>query len=204
MIELLVFGLLLGWGAAIPIGAINLEIIRRNLRFSTSSGLAFGLGACIADVTYLLVLSYGALQFINYPVFLKSIGIIGSLILAWFGWTALRQKVETTEGVQALPVSSFSVARHARDGYFLTLINPYSIVFWSSVSMTISANTKADNATFYAGIGVLLGVLSWVLTLNTILHLTRHRMSSKIMHYINITGGFILIGLAILGFWRSL
>ena len=124
--------------------------------------------------------------------------------MAWFGWTALRQKVETKESVQPIYSSSFSVAKHALDGYFLTLINPYSIIFWSSVSMTISANTKADNATLYAGIGVLIGVFSWVLTLNTLLHFTRHRMSNKIMHYINITGGFILIGLAMIGLFRSL
>ena len=67
MLNLFIFGLFLGWGAAIPIGAINLEIIRRNLRFSTASGLAFGLGACVADVTYLVLLSVGILQFLNYP-----------------------------------------------------------------------------------------------------------------------------------------
>ncbi len=32
----LLFGLLLGWGAAIPIGPMNLEIIRRNLRYGTA------------------------------------------------------------------------------------------------------------------------------------------------------------------------
>lgn len=203
MAELLIFGLLLGWGAAIPIGAINLEIIRRNLRFGTRTGVAFGMGACIADITYLVLLSYGVLSLLTSPALLKSIGVVGSIVLAWFGWTALRQKSELVES-DLLPANlPRTSARNTRDGFLLTLINPYTIVFWSSVSMTIAANTKTNHATLYAGLGVLLSVLSWVLTLNVFLHFTRHRISNNAMHKINFIGGLILIGLAVMGLWHS-
>jgi threonine/homoserine/homoserine lactone efflux protein len=45
--HLLLFGILLGMGAAIPIGPINLEIIRRNLRFGTSFGIATGMARAL-------------------------------------------------------------------------------------------------------------------------------------------------------------
>lgn len=50
-------GVLVGFGVAIPIGPMNLEIIRRNLNFGLSSGLSFGVGIISADLTYLLLLN---------------------------------------------------------------------------------------------------------------------------------------------------
>jgi L-lysine exporter family protein LysE/ArgO len=202
MFEQLIFGLLLGWGAAIPIGAINLEIIRRNLRFGSKIGLSFGMGACCADITYLALLSYGVLHFLTSPILLKIIGVVGSLILIWFGWIALRQQSEMSDNRQGITGTGNSATKNIRDGFLLTLINPFTIIFWSSASMTIAANADATNSPLYAGLGLLIGVLSWILTLNTFLHLTRHRISKQIMHRINVAGGLILIGLALVGLWR--
>src|SRR5688500_17340934 len=86
----LLMGILLGMGAAIPIGPVNLEIIRRNLRFGTPYGIVLGLGACTADVTYLFLLSIGALSLLQYPHVLKTFGLGGSLLLAWFAISAFR------------------------------------------------------------------------------------------------------------------
>ena len=92
MLHQFIFGLLLGLGAAIPLGPMNLEIIRRNLRFGSVYGIALGLGACSADVTYLVLLSLGALSILTHPLILQVIGVIGSSILLWFGYSALRLK----------------------------------------------------------------------------------------------------------------
>lgn len=204
MFDALLFGLFLGWGAAIPIGAINLEIIRRNLRFSTASGLAFGLGACMADVTYLVLLSIGILQFLNYPLVLKITGIVGSLILAWFGWTALRQKPVTDSDDTTVLMPSYSLLKHARESYLLTLINPFNIIFWSSVSALIATKTQTEYATLYAGAGVLLGTFSWVCGLNLLLHFTRHRLSVQTIHKMNMAGGILLLGFAFFGLVNSI
>lgn len=203
MLHLIVFGLLLGWGAAIPIGAINLEIIRRNLKFGTSTGLTLGLGACSADVTFLILLSLGMLEILNYPFVLKIVGITGSFILGWFGWMALKQKAVEINTDDSLVNPRNSLWKHSRDGYLLTLINPYSIIFWSSVSATIASNVNNQYSTFYAGLGVLLGTLSWVFCLNVFLHVTRHRISKKTMQKINAAGGVILLGFALFGFLRA-
>ena len=74
--HLFILGLILGWGAAIPIGPINLEIIRRHLSFGMIFGIAYGLGACIADLCYLILLMSGALILLQHPLVLKIIGII--------------------------------------------------------------------------------------------------------------------------------
>jgi L-lysine exporter family protein LysE/ArgO len=205
MIHLIIFGLLLGWGAAIPIGPINLEIIRRNLHYGTAIGIALGLGACSADVTYLILLSIGALNILAYPLILKIIGVIGALILAWFGFNALRLKPASIANNETRPVITYKVWRSYSEGFFLTFINPYTILFWSSISTTIALTTHASShATLFAGLGVLFGTTSWIIFLNVLLHFTRHRLSARSIRWLNIAGGIILLGFAIIGLWHSL
>ena len=203
MLNLILFGLVLGWGVAIPIGAINLEMVRRNLQFGTLAGMSLGLGACSADVTYLTLLSLGVLHFLDNPLTLKIIGILGSCILAWFGYSALHLKAVTIRDAIAKP--SRPLWRHVSEGYVLTLVNPYTIIFWSSISATIAVTTNImPYATLYAGAGVMIGTFSWVCGLNLFLHWTRHRFSKNIILQLNILGGLIIIGFALYSFWHAI
>ncbi len=195
--HLLLIGILLGMGAAIPIGPVNLEIIRRNLRFGTPYGIVTGLGACGADITYLVLLCLGALVLLQYPDVLRVFGLAGSLILAWFAIGAFRSK-PITEGVdKSLMPSLF---RYGIEGYAITMINPYTVLFWASVSSQISLNALSNsNALILAGTGVIIGTVSWVLFLNGLIHFTRHKLTPTAIKWLNYTGGMILLGFALLG-----
>ncbi len=199
IMHLLLLGILLGMGAAIPIGPINLEIIRRNLRYGTPYGIMTGIGACTADVTYLVLLCLGALTLLQFPDVLRVIGILGSLVLAWFGINAFRAPVTDTPDKNSLP----SLYRYTLEGYIVTLINPYTILFWASVSSQISmVALTQSNALYLTGSGVVIGTVSWVLFLNGILHITRHRLNQTAMKWLNYTGGVILLGFAAMGIVR--
>lgn len=200
--HLIFFGMLLGMGAAIPIGPVNLEIIRRNLKFGTPYGVVTGLGACSADLTYLALLSLGALVLLQYPLALRIIGLIGAGVLAWFGFSALRAG-NSSESIKT--EIRPSLIRYGIDGYIITLINPFTILFWASISSQISvAALSQHNAAFLAGMGVLIGTVGWVVVLNGIIHFTRHRLSPAVIKWLNYIGGIILLGFAAMGVWHSL
>lgn len=199
--HLLLLGILLGMGAAIPIGPVNLEIIRRNLRFGTAYGIVTGLGACTADITYLVLLCLGALALLQYPEVLRAFGLIGSLILIWFAVGAFRAKATETVDKSSLP----SLFRYGVEGYAITIINPYTILFWASVSSQISLDALSDsNAIALAGAGVVIGTVGWVLFLNGLIHFTRHKLTANAVKWLNYTGGVILLGFAISGIIRAL
>jgi L-lysine exporter family protein LysE/ArgO len=202
--HLLLLGILLGLGAALPIGPVNLEIIRRNLRFGTSYGIATGLGACSADLTYLVLICLGALTLLlQYPEMLRIIGLVGACILAWFGISALR--ANKSVDVASHDLLRPSLIRYSIEGYVITLINPYTILFWASISSQISmAAVSYQHAILFAGSGVLIGTIGWVIILNGILHFTRHRLSPRIVPWLNYIGGFILLSFAAIGIWRGL
>lgn len=197
--DLLIFGILLGMGAAIPIGPVNLEIIRRNLRFGTPYGIAMGLGACGADVVYLILLCAGALTLLQYPDVMRIISLLGSIVLAWFAIKIFRSspKDQVEKNIQP------SLWKYGFDGFTITMINPMTILFWASVSSQITlATANQDNAIVLAGLGVIIGTVGWVLIMNYILHVTRERLSNKIIHRLNHIGGVILLSFAGFGFYN--
>lgn len=199
--DLLIFGILLGLGAAIPIGPINLEMVRRNLHYGTTTGVSLGLGACTADVTYLTLLCFGTLSLLQYPIVLRVIGLIGSLVLAWFAIQAFRAEApETPEHV-----SRHALWKHTFEGYCMTLINPFTILFWASVTSQITlAASQHGNIILLAGTGVVIGTVGWVLVLNGIIHLTRHRLNATVIKWLNYLGGTILLCFACIGMYKAI
>jgi L-lysine exporter family protein LysE/ArgO len=199
-VHLLISGILLGWGVAIPLGPINVEMIRRNILFGTRYGLAVAFGATSADTTYVLLILSGILLFLNQPIILEMVGIIGAVVLAWFAYKSLT----------AIPQNdTYKLAQRSWlhtwvAGYLMTLLSPFTIIFWSSISSQIASYALGKHdAVLWATLGVIIGTLSWSLSLNMVLHFTRHKVNPKIMRLLNIIGGLILLGFAIAGVVHS-
>lgn len=202
ILEILFMGILLGLGAAVPIGPINLEIIRRNLSYGVVTGLVFGLGACCADLIYLVLLSYGWLSIFAKPEILAITGSIGALILLYFAYGALTAKVVHQHHLEI----HFRPTLHKDffSGLMLTMSNPFTILFWASISsQVVSLTVNQTHATLYGGLGVLIGTFGWVVALNTFIHFTKHRISDKVILILNKLGGILLLGFAVFGLYYS-
>lgn len=200
MLHSIIFGVLLGFGAAIPLGPMNIEIIRRNLTLGTLYGFLFGLGACTTDLFFLIILSLGALNLLTHVIVLKIVGILGSLIIGWFGYSALKLKVSATHHEKSLSTKKLKHYQHYFQGFLMTFVNPFTILFWASVSSQVAGLVhKASGSLFGAGLGVMIGTVSWVVALNSVLHLTRHKFSANVMQRLNVIGGVILLCFAIVG-----
>ncbi len=202
MFHEILYGLLLGYGAAVPIGPMNLEMTRRNLTLGTKVGLFFGMGACLVDVTFVILVGVGALVILQNQTLMRIIGFLGALILFWFGWQALsnRPSVQNEAGTG----SRKAYYRHIFDSYMMTLINPFTVVFWSSVSAQTALLMSEDGgmAFWWIASGVLVATISWTVGLNVVLKFTRHKISAKVMRVFNIVGGLILIGFGGFGLWH--
>ncbi len=197
--HLLWLGLLIGWGAAIPIGPVNLEITRRHLNHGMACGLCTGLGACSADLTYLFLLALGVLGLLKQPEILRGVGLLGSLLLLWFAYQALKNK--SAESISS--VVAASLLKNWSEGYGMTLFNPYTILFWASLSSQVALiSAGSAGAIWRVSLGVLLGTVSWVLGLNACLYLTKHRITPGMIGFLNRLGGIILLLFALFGLFR--
>lgn len=189
-------GVLIGWGIAIPIGPLNVEMIRRNLAFGARYGVGLGIGATLADITFLLLMMSGLLLFLNQPAVLAIIGFLGALVLLYFAYRSFTAGVAT----RARQLRKEPVWKSVLSGYAMAGFNPISIMFWLSISANIvSLSQHAGQSFIIIPLGVMCGTLSWSMSLNTVLFFTRHKIGERVMRGLNILGGIILTGFALVG-----
>jgi L-lysine exporter family protein LysE/ArgO len=203
-------GVLIGLGAAVPIGPVNVEIARRTLRHGWTAGVALGLGAVSVDVTYavLSTLSLGRLfdhAFVRWPV---TIG--GIILLTYLGVQCLRTAWATTTSRPVIDETS-ARAGSLRSGYLLgllmTFLNPMTLMFWFVALPTISAGTIAvDGARplMLLCVGVFTGTIAWVLTFTATLALLGQFRRDLWLLLADTAGGVTLLSFALAAFLRSI
>jgi threonine/homoserine/homoserine lactone efflux protein len=197
-------GMIMGIAGAVPLGPINIEMIRRSIKYGFISGVAIGIGASFADLTYLCFISSCIFTFINKPIILKWIGIIGSIIVAFFGVRILKEK-NKKQILNDIPQNDKNFFKQSLEGYLIALINPFIIVFWFSLSSQIAVITNNSLLPIlYAGFGVMISMICWTFTLSFVSSITRKKVSDRWISRVNVIGGITLLGLAVFGLVRSL
>lgn len=182
MLQIFTVGLALGFYAAAMPGPINLEVIRRSISRGPQLGLAFGLGACLADVTFVLLSSLGALALINsLPLWGKGImWLTGAVILFVLGVRGLRAQVPQNstgstgpnptiqDTVSVTKASVREIVRSFLLGLALTLSSPPTIMFWVFNSLMVAsthltgAAAENVNVPYLLAAGVGVACTLWV------------------------------------------
>jgi len=181
-------GFLLGLGAAVPLGPINILIMNEAIK-RYSSGVFVGLGAMSADMTYLLVIVFGLVGFIKYAIVLNILSIFGGSFLIYLSYAIFKNRDKI------LKTSTEKIKHSSRKslylkGFLLTLLNPYTIGFWLSASSF--AATKELNI-FVTVLGMFSAILLWVILMPYIVHNTKHKISFKVSYFISVISSGILL-----------
>src|SRR2546423_11821981 len=132
--SLILKGILLGLGAAVPIGPVNVEIVRRTLRGGFFAGFALGCGAVTVDVCYAILSSLGFGLLLNRPIFYWPLSVGGIALLTYLGvmcWIgALRARQTLTEAAEGAEPGQSSTLSGYITGLLMTLLNPMTLGFW--------------------------------------------------------------------------
>jgi len=132
VISSLFTGFILGAGAAIPLGPINILIMTNALR-SYKSAVALGLGAMSADIIYFLLTMLSGLELLKYNIFATILTIFGSLFLLYIAYQIFKSRNNDLEVSKQNP-SKTDILKSYTKGLSLTLLNPYTIGFWLSIA----------------------------------------------------------------------
>lgn len=183
MLQIFTLGLALGLYAAAMPGPINLEVIRRSISRGPRIGLSFGIGAALADVTFVLLSSLGALALINsLPLWGKGImWLTGAIILFVLGVRGLRARypVKTISISGSIPtqeeprmvvpkVTTVDMVGSFLLGLALTLSSPPTIMFWVFNSLMVASThltggeEQNRNVPYLLAAGVAVACFSWV------------------------------------------
>lgn len=195
-------GVLLGLGAAIPIGPVNLEIARRAITFGFPSAVCLGLGAVSIDVVYALLAVTGVSVASGSPYVFYPLALAGTLFLSFLGISSLRSaRKALAQGWAELPADSDAppLGRSYLTGLAMTSLNPMTLAFWfggiSSQALSLSAQPR--QLPFLAG-GVFVGTVSWVLTASTFLALLGRWRKPWWLAAADLVGGLLMLLFALL------
>lgn len=204
-VPLIIEGLALGLGAAVPIGPVNVEIARRVLRRGFGNGFALGCGAVTVDVTYAVLSSFGLRPVLDRPLLLWPLTIGGMLLLTFLGVMSLRAARDALRS-DAIDVAREKGGIHGAyvTGLLMTLLNPMTLAFWfvavPAAVGSITANPRRDLPVICAG--VFVGTLAWVLFFCTLLNVLGRWRRPWWLAVADAVGGVMLLAFAAATGWH--
>ncbi len=181
-------GFFLGVGAAVPIGPINILIMNQAL-VSYPRAVAIGAGAMSADLTYLTLLLAGLISRIkSNTTLMEIIGFLGAVFLLYLSYGIFKHRNVQMENVTLKPSAKGIVGSYFK-GYTLTLLNPYTIGFWLSVTGYVA--TQGLNP-FLTVAGLLCAIILWITIMPLLVHRSRHILNPSAFKWINVASSLIL------------
>src|SRR5687768_15945486 len=132
---LLKLGILLGVGAAAPIGPVNVEIARRTLRHGFAAGFALGGGAVSVDVLFAVLSSQGLKRVLDRPAVATGFAVCGAVLLLMLAalcfrgaWRAMKTDPLDRNVADVQPRASLRGAYLT--AVLLTLLVHLTLAFW--------------------------------------------------------------------------
>ena len=187
--EVFIQGLLLGIAYVAPIGVQNLFVINTALTQRVSRTFLVVLIVLFFDITLALACFYGIGALIDrWSLFKLFILLIGGLVVMWIGIQLIRTKEVTLSDVNVdLPIwKTISTA------CIVTWFNPHVIVDGSMLLGAAKASYPEHMVTPFI-FGVLTASALWFTSLAIISILFKSRLNEKMLRYLNIICGVIIL-----------
>lgn len=187
----------LGLSIAIPLGPINLEIIRTGIRNGFWPSFFVGAGGMSADFLIMI----GMFQGIGHLLMIERVRyllyVIVSFLLIYMGVVSITKKMDIrpSENVSASQKSS-SVWPFYFIGMSLAAFNPLNVLFWLGIYGTVLSEAllaKHKWNAFWMSSSVFIGIGLWNLHLMLTVHYGQKLLHTRTLHGLSFTAGCILI-----------
>ncbi|MBU9722065.1 MULTISPECIES: LysE family transporter [Bacillaceae] len=190
--------ILLGLSLAAPIGPINAAQIDRGIKNGFVSAWLVGLGATIADAFYMLLVFLGVYHLIEIPFVQSFLWLFGFFVLVYTG-------IESLTGTGDISLNKDKNMREARSksffaGFFMSLFNPLTILFWLGIFGSILAKTVSSYDTTHVLLyitAIFIGITAWDITMATLASSMRKFLTEGLLKVVSIVSGLCLIGFGV-------
>ncbi|HTX31219.1 MAG TPA: LysE family transporter [Solirubrobacteraceae bacterium] len=202
--EALWAGLIVGIAIATQFGAISALVLETAVRAGPRAGAAAGLGVASVDVAYATgaVLAGGAAR-AGLAAHQAEVKTVAAVILALVGVHGLWALKRDPSRDQRAPAPSQGDATRpfgARSAQYLrfvglTAINPLTIVYFGSVTASLSLNGVAEGVAFVTGAGTASAL--WHLALSLAAGHAGRRFTPTIQRAVSVAGRLAVVLIAI-------
>lgn len=185
----------MGIAIAAPVGPIGMLCIRKTLEFGLRGTLTVGLGAALGDSIYGFIAAVGLTAVSHFLLskmaFLK---IIGGIFLLYLAYKEIKTKSSSSDIVLK---KDKGFMREVSEVFFLTLINPMTILTFLSVFASIGKGSETYLESLIMMGGVFLGSMTWWLILGGVILKIKHLLPEIWISRIRYISAMILAGFGI-------
>lgn len=189
--------ILLGLSLAAPIGPINAAQIDRGIRHGFMHSWLIGVGAAAADGVYMIIVYLGVVHFLETSFMQTFLWLFGCFVLTYTG-------IETILSANKLNIADNRkkepLLRSFVSGFFMSISNPLTILFWLGIYGSVLAKTAATYETsrliLYSS-AIFIGLLIWDITMAGVASNFRKYLTTRLLIGISLLSGVSLIGFGI-------
>lgn len=186
-------GLTMGLAYVAPIGMQNLFVINSALTNKRKRALLTALIVIFFDITLSLACFFGIGTIMQKFKWLQMIILcVGSLIVIYIGISLLRAKTQDLEKDQP----TMSIKKTISSACVVTWFNPQAIIDGTMMLGAFHVTLAAGQETPFIT-GVACASFSWFIGLTFLISLISSKFNAKVMRWINIVCGVIIIGYGI-------
>lgn len=186
-------GLTVGLAYVAPIGMQNLFVINSALTNKRKRALLTALIVIFFDITLSLACFFGIGTIMQKFKWLQMVILcVGSLIVIYIGISLLRAKTQDLEKDQP----TMSIKKTISSACVVTWFNPQAIIDGTMMLGAFHVTLAAGQETPFIT-GVACASFSWFIGLTFLISLISSKFNAKVMRWINIVCGVIIIGYGI-------
>jgi len=186
-------GLTMGLAYVAPIGMQNLFVINSALTNKRKRALLTALIVIFFDITLSLACFFGIGTIMQKFKWLQMVILcVGSLIVIYIGISLLRAKTQDLEKDQP----TMSIKKTISSACVVTWFNPQAIIDGTMMLGAFHVTLAAGQETPFIT-GVACASFSWFIGLTSLISLISSKFNAKVMRWINIVCGVIIIGYGI-------
>lgn len=187
--EFLLQGLVLGFGYVAPIGMQNLYVINSALREERLKAYRVAFTTIFFDISLALACFFGIGLLLDKVPFLKNaMIIIGSIVVIYIGYGIIKSSPDITKEVK-LEKDYFKIVR---DTFTVTWLNPQAIIDGSLLLGGYNAYVPEEYKIYFI-LGFCMASFLWFTSLTTIMSLFKAKINNRVIKWINIICGAIII-----------
>lgn len=187
----IVFGVFLGFLSAIPIGAVQLQVVKKAIRGLRKPAILIALGSGTSDLVYGILTLFGLGSFLVSPRFQFCFYLLGVAVLTFLLLHSIRDYRHHVSAVDsAVNGNKNEHARGFITGFTLAITNP-SIVLWWIVGFRILLDLGLfSEATFILRmvfvISGVTGLVGYLVMLAMIINRIHHDISDSVFRLMNL------------------
>ncbi|MFV5916610.1 LysE family transporter [Bacillus cereus] len=183
----------LGLSLSAPMGPINAAQLEKGIRSGFFHAWILGIGALLADVIYMALIYLGVIHFLEKDIIKLFLWSFGAFVLIYTGIESLKNanqiSISNTKNDDSIIKSLFS-------GFFMSLSNPLTILFWLGIFGSILAKAASsynkEQLLLYS-LGIILGIFIWDITMASTSSMFRKILNARILSLITVVSGISLI-----------